>query len=79
MPGNQLGGIKAAQTNIQRYGNNFYKHIGAKGGLNGRTGGFASDKVGEDGLTGKQRAKIAGKLGGTISRRGPVKDLNEYA
>ena len=35
----------------------------------GRTGGFASEKVGKDGLTGKQRAEIAGAKGGRKSKR----------
>lgn len=42
---------------------------GAIGGRNGDTGGFASEKIGADGLTGYERAKIAGRKGGTISRR----------
>lgn len=29
--------------------------------------------MGEDGLTGRQRAALAGAIGGHISRRGPVK------
>lgn len=58
---------------MERHGEDFYKRIGAKGGRNGTTGGFASNKVGEDGLTGRQRAVLAGAIGGHISRRGPVK------
>lgn len=37
------------------------------------TGGFASMKVGDDGLTGFERARIAGEKGGRISKRGPAK------
>lgn len=48
--------------------------IGAKGGKLSTTGGFASDKVGADGLTGRQRARIAGAKGGSISRRTGVKN-----
>lgn len=63
---------------MERHGKDFYKRIGAKGGHNGTTGGFASNKVGEDGLTGRQRAVLAGAIGGHISRRGPAKkDLEE--
>ena len=65
--------MKAKKANLEKYGPDFYKRIGAKGGANGKgpgyKGGFASDEVGEDGLTGKQRAKLAGAKGGTISRR----------
>lgn len=50
-------------------GSDFYREIGRKGGKNGHTGGFASDVIGRDGLTGKERARIAGKKGGTISKR----------
>lgn len=79
MAGTREGGRKAKARNLEKYGPDFYKRIGSKGGRNGKTGGFASDKVGEDGLTGRQRAKIAGAKGGKISRRGPVKDDIEKA
>lgn len=78
MAGNKAGGLKTRQTNIERHGEDFYRRIGSKGGKNGHTGGFASDKVGEDGLTGRQRAVLAGAIGGHISRRRPAKrDLEE--
>lgn len=69
MSGNKIGGIKAAATNYERHGKDFYKRIGAKGGSNGRTGGFASMLVGADGLTGRERARKVGALGGHISKR----------
>ena len=74
------------QTMINKYGvdggHKKMQEIGSKGGANGKgpgyKGGFASDKVGEDGLTGRQRASIAGAIGGFKSRRGPAtKDLEE--
>lgn len=78
MSGTKIGAMKARQTNLERHGEDFYKRIGAKGGRNGTTGGFASNKVGEDGLTGRERAVLAGAIGGHISRRGPAKkDLEE--
>lgn len=70
MSGTITGGRKAAATNMRRYGSDWYAEIGRKGGRNGRTGGFASDKVGEDGLTGRERARIAGAKGGHLSKRG---------
>lgn len=73
MAGNKIGGMKAAATNKARHGEGFYARIGAIGGRNGTTGGFASDVVGKDGLTGRERARIAGKKGGSISRRGSAK------
>lgn len=73
MAGTKAGGLKAKATNLKIHGEDFYKRIGAIGGRNGCSGGFASDVVGKDGLTGPERARMAGKKGGTISRRGPVK------
>lgn len=69
MAGTRDGGAKAAATNKSKYGKDFYAMIGAKGGKRGKTGGFASDKKGADGLTGKERARLAGSKGGRISRR----------
>lgn len=75
--------MKAKKANLEKYGPDFYKRIGAKGGSNGKgpgyKGGFASNEVGEDGLTGRERAKLAGAKGGAISRRGPAKDDIEKA
>jgi hypothetical protein len=61
---NTDGGIKAARTNKERYGNDFYRRIGAKGGAAGRTGGFYGNRV---------LARKAGKVGGAVSRRGKAK------
>ena len=65
----KAGSRKTAQTIKEKWGTDFYREIGRKGGKNGHTGGFASNVIGRDGLTGKERARIAGKKGGTISRR----------
>ena len=74
MVGTKAGGLKAAATNKLRKGQDFFKRIGQKGGrVTGKASGFASDKVGADGLTGLERARIAGKKGGSISRRGASK------
>ena len=73
MSGTKAGGIKARATNIKKYGKDFYRNIGRKGGSRSSTGGFASKKVGADGLTGRQRAKLVGAIGGHISRRRPAK------
>jgi uncharacterized protein len=64
------GGRAAARTNKKKYGSDFYAKIGAKGGRLGRSGGFASNVVGPDGLTGRERARKAGVKGGQTSRRG---------
>lgn len=71
MPGTKAGGQKAAERNMQRdteylekYGMTFYQYIGSKGGSKSGNKGFASDRVGRDGLTGKERAIIVGSKGG---------------
>lgn len=68
MSGSQIGGLKAARTNKERYGNNYYAEIGAKGGRNGHTGGFAYNR---------ELARKAGALGGSISKRGKKINLDE--
>lgn len=60
MAGTREGGIKAALTNRAKYGSEFYRHIGQKGGRNGHTGGFAANPA---------LASIAGRKGGRNSRR----------
>lgn len=77
MAGTSVGGLRAAKTNYQKHGSDFYKRIGAMGGRNGHTGGFASEKVGKDGLTGRQRASLVGKDGGHNGKRGPARRKDE--
>lgn len=60
MGGTLEGGRLAAKTNKARYGADFYKRIGAKGGKKGKTGGFYANR---------ELARIAGAKGGAISRR----------
>lgn len=60
MPGTKAGGLKARETNLKKYGKEFYRMIGSKGGQNGHTGGFAANK---------ELARLAGAKGGRISRR----------
>jgi general stress protein YciG len=60
MAGTRNGGRKAAATNKQRYGMNFYESIGRLGGKISRGGGFAKDP---------QLARVAGAKGGRASRR----------
>ena len=65
MAGTLAGGKKAAKTNILKYGKDFYARIGAKGGRNGHTGGFAANPA---------LARIAGAKGGRKSRRTGIKN-----
>lgn len=66
MPGTKLGGQRAAETNKAKYGKDFYRNIGQKGGSTPTTQlkGFAANK---------KLARIAGKKGGLISRRTSLK------
>ena len=66
---------KFKETIKERYGEDYFRELGRKGGSAAykRPKGFASTVVGRDGLTGKERAHRAGKVGGKISRRGPAK------
>lgn len=60
MAGTRKGGMRAAQTNKQRYGLNFYESIGRMGGQKSRGGGFAKNP---------DLAREAGRKGGQASRR----------
>ncbi len=63
MAGTAKGGRLAAEQNKKRYGADFYRVIGTKGGRQGRTGGFAA------GEAGRKRASYWGSVGGSRSRR----------
>lgn len=60
MAGTIEGGKKAARTNKELYGSEFYRLIGQKGGQISRGGGFAK----HPGL-----ASVAGRKGGKASKR----------
>lgn len=73
MSGTRAGGLKAKQTLSKKFGSaeavhKHYQNIGRQGGKISR-GGFATETVGRDGLTGSARARIAGAKGGRSSRR----------
>ena len=59
MAGTKVGGRKAAAKNLAR-DPQFYAKIGARGGKNGHTGGFAANP---------ELARVAGARGGRVSRR----------
>jgi hypothetical protein len=61
MAGTKVGGIRAAETNKRKYGPNFYKNIGSKGGIVQTKKGFA--------LMSAEKVSAAGRKGGAISRR----------
>jgi general stress protein YciG len=63
MPGNRTGGLKASQTNKERYGADFYAINGAKGGKkSGIKKGFA--------LMDRERLIEVSKKGGSLGKRG---------
>jgi len=66
MAGTIIGGRKASKTNRQKYGQDFYKVQGSKGGskVHPETRPFFANR---------ELARIAGARGGRISRRGPNK------
>lgn len=61
MSGTRAGGLKAAQTNKAKLGDDFYARIGAKGGKACVTKGFGSNI---------ELARKVGAIGGRNSRRG---------
>ena len=63
MSGSTKGGQLAAKTNKDRYGEDFYKNIGRKGGstYTDKAKGFAANPA---------LAKEAGRIGGLKTRRG---------
>ena len=67
MAGTKNGGRRAAVTNKQRYGANFYEMIGRKGGKISKGGGFAMNP---------ELARVAGAKGGRASRR--TKGQNDF-
>lgn len=71
MAGTKIGGQRAAKTNKERYGDSFYKKIGALGGKLGHTGGFASPILCDCDYIEDlhKKASCAGAVGGRISKR----------
>lgn len=66
MAGTIEGGVKAAQSNRERHGEDYYKIIGSKGGsVKGVMKGFALSR---------ERASAAGRKGGSVSRRRPTNE-----
>lgn len=70
MAGTKNGGVKAAITNKQRYGMNFYENIGRAGGTKSRNGGFAKNRA---------LAVEAGRRGGLASRRRKAEEAEQAA
>ncbi len=60
MAGTKAGGQNTRQTILERYGEDYFKKIGAIGGKKSRGGGFAANR---------ELASRAGAIGGRKSRR----------
>lgn len=62
MAGTKEGGLKGKQTLYKKYGEDYFKEMGRKGGMvSSPLKGFGSNR---------QRAVDAGRKGGKISKRG---------
>lgn len=68
MSGTFVGGAKAAKTNKEKYGKDYYREIGRKGGKSTGYKGFATNPT---------LARLAGAKGGRISKRGASKKKAE--
>ena len=69
MSGSRLGGLKAAETNKQKYGREFYQNIGRKGGKACVPKGFALMDI--------EKIKNAGRKGGKLSKRSKAKKYGD--
>ena len=63
MPGNHTGGLRTAQTIKKKYGPDYYREIGRKGGKKLVPKGFAINR---------DLARKCGQVGGRLSKRGKV-------
>jgi general stress protein YciG len=68
MAGTKEGGQLTRETNLAKYGKDYYQKLGAKGGSTktSRPKGFAAMS--------KEKVSAAGKLGGQRSKRGRRSD-----
>lgn len=69
MPGNVIGGKKAAATNKKRYGKDWYSRIGRIGGQMGAAEGVIKGFAAMD----PEKRREAGRKGGSKSTRAGVK------
>lgn len=66
MGGNQAGALKRIENWKKKDPEGFSKHM-SEMAKKQKGGGFGSQKVGKDGLTGQERAKRAGQRGGVAT------------
>lgn len=72
MAGTREGALKQKAKRLAE-NPNYYKQMGSLGGKKSTTGGFGSNSVGSDGLTGSERARVAGAKGGLAGFGKPKK------
>jgi general stress protein YciG len=70
MAGTKSGGLKAAERNKALHGDDFYARIGSKGGKNAYKINPETGKALKGFALNAERARAAGRLGGSISKRG---------
>jgi len=71
MAGSKIGGKKAAARNIEKYGPDFYKKIGTKGGAKGAGEDYQKGGSKASGFAANiELARKAGSKGGKTSKRG---------
>jgi general stress protein YciG len=75
MAGNKIGGQKTREINYERHGKDFYKNIGSKGGKIAHKVDPETGKALKGFAVNRELARQAGKLGGSLSKRG--KSSNE--
>jgi general stress protein YciG len=64
--GTAEGNRKRAETLRKKHGEDYLRESAINAAKHS-PGGFASNKIGKDGLTGKERAQKAGRKGGLVS------------
>ena len=78
MSGTPNGGRKARQKLYDKYGKDYFRNIGRKGGQNGNQGGFADLRIGKDGLTGPERARYFGAKSKPTTHQKLAKNRKTY-
>ena len=76
MSGNSESAKKAYQTRISRHGKESLKNMQSAGGKSSHVGGFGTKEVGEDGLNGRERARMASAESHRIRKHNLTKEYD---
>jgi hypothetical protein len=71
------GAKKAYQSRLSRHGLESIRKMQSKGGSKSTPGGFGTKKIGEDGLTGRQRARLASIESHRVRKHNYSRDYEE--